>query len=481
MSDSRALELNNLLKGSEETLKLKIKTLYSIIEHCYDGICITDGNGNVLFLNSSYERITDVKRSEVVGENMACIEKNKATSRSNVFLALKDRRTVTIQKKTKMGREVLISSSPIFDKNMNIILVVTTVRDITKLLEMKDEVGVKDSRINGESNIYLQNIKEDFLKQHGIIVQDERMLDVLKVVIKVSKVDTTVLLLGETGVGKGKIARYIHDNSTRSDKKFVKIDCASIPPNLIESELFGYEGGAFTSANKNGKIGSFQLADGGTVFLDEIGELPLNMQVKLLRVLQEKEIKKVGGYKNIKVDVRIIAATNRNLKDMVNKKLFRSDLYYRLNVVPITILPLRYRKGDIEPLVNYFLNSFNNKYGFNKTISCDAMEFLKNYKWPGNIRELKNIIERSMIISNDNKILTKDIHIEGIFDDFNNRKEIVNGNDNFTLRNAVVDLEEALIEKAFKKYGNVRSAACELGISAATLVRKRKRYMKTKV
>ena len=226
------------------------------------------------------------------------------------------------------------------------------------------------------------------------------MLNVLQMIDRVRKLDTTVLLTGETGVGKDKIASYIVRGSNRSAERFIKVNCGAIPSTLIESELFGYERGAFTGANKEGKMGLFEVADKGTIFLDEVGELPPDMQVKLLRVLQEQEIERIGSNKPIKVDVRVIAATNRNLLEMMREKTFRADLFYRLNVFPVTIPPLRERKDDIIPLAEQFLTDLNHKYGMEKRLTDAAKDVLLEYRWPGNVRELKNVVERSMIMSN---------------------------------------------------------------------------------
>ncbi|WP_423230007.1 sigma-54 interaction domain-containing protein [Clostridium tyrobutyricum] len=458
-----------------KVLQSRINQVYKVIESSYDGIYITDGNANTIFLNRAYEEITGMKRSEMIGKNMRYLENNNYISKSGTLMVLekKQNNTVTIEQKFKTGKTALVSSSPIFDDTGVITMVVTNVRNVTELYELKEQLK-KNKELTEKYYSQLEAMRKQLLNFSDLIAEDDNMIKTLEMARKVAKVDTTVLLLGETGVGKEKVAKYIHKNSIRSGNSFIKIDCGSIPNNLIESELFGYEGGAFTGANKAGKIGLFELADGGTIFLDEVGELTLSMQVKLLRVLQEGEIKRVGGISTIKVDVRIISATNRNLKDMVEKNAFREDLYYRLNVVPITIAPLRNRRGDIEPLINHFLNIFNKKYDFHKIITCGAVDSLKEYKWPGNVRELKNIIERVVIMSTGHKILRSDLPIKEIWS--GNKAELGIEDKNITLKEAVEKLEESLIENAFKKYGNVRSAAEELGINASTLVRKRKRY-----
>lgn len=467
------LEFDDLSREDVDTLRLRLRQLYQVIESSYDGIYITDGNADTIFLNKSYEEITGMKRSEMIGKNMRYLEKNNYISKSGTLMVLENRKDVTIEQKFKTGKTVLVSSSPIFDDKGNITMVVTNVRNVTELYELKEQLK-KNRQLTEKYYSQLEAMRNQLLKFSDIIAKDEKMLNILEIAKKVAKVDTTVLLLGETGVGKEKVAKYIHKNSKRSNKSFIKIDCGCVPCNLIESELFGYEKGAFTGANKEGKIGLFELADSGTIFLDEVGELPLDMQVKLLRVLQEGEIKRVGGTDTIKIDVRVIAATNRNLEEMVKKKTFREDLYYRLNVVPITILPLRERKDDIEPLIEHFMCVFNKKYDFNKIITSGAVDSLKEYRWPGNVRELKNIIERVMIMSTGDKILRSDLPIKEVWSGHKSRTS--GRNRHLTLKEEVESLEESLIEDAFERHGNVRDAAEELGINASTLVRKRKRY-----
>jgi PAS domain S-box-containing protein len=471
MQSKEKIDFNSLLKGDIETLQLKIKHLHQIIDSSYDGIYITDGDGNTIFANKSYEKITGMKKDEMIGKNMRYLEKKNYISRSGTLMVLENKKSVTIEQKFKSGKTVLISSNPIFNDKEEIIMVVTNVRNVTELYELKEKFK-KNKELTEKYYSHLEAMRKQLLKFSDIIVKDEKMLNTLEMARKVAKVDTTVLILGETGVGKEEFSKYIHKNSNRANKSFIKIDCGSIPSNLIEAELFGYEKGAFTGANKDGKIGLFELADCGTVFLDEVGELPIDMQVKLLRVLQEGEIKRVGGTNTIHIDVRIIAATNRNLKKMVEKKVFREDLYYRLNVVPITILPLRERKDDIKPLIDHFLSGFNKKYNLDKVITCGALDSLKEYRWPGNVRELKNIIERVVIMSHGNNILRSDFPIKEIWGNENTEFNIKSIN----LKEAVEKLENNLIERAFNRHGNVRAAAKELGIDASTLVRKRKRY-----
>jgi transcriptional regulator with PAS, ATPase and Fis domain len=283
--------------------------------------------------------------------------------------------------------------------------------------------------------------------------------------------NSTILIQGESGTGKELFARAIHNSSPRKHKPFISINCGAIPENLIESELFGYEGGAFTGARQKGKPGKFELANGGTLFLDEIGDMPLHLQVKLLRALEEQKISRLGGIEDIKIDVRIIAATNKDLESMVEEKGFRKDLFYRLNVIPLRIPPLRERgKGDIEILANFFIKKYSkilNK--FIKGISDDAMKLLKEYMWPGNIRELENTIEYGINVDNDGIITAEDLP-KKFRDGFNRRQTIM----------PVEEVIKKEVEKAVKFYGNTvdgkKKAASALGIGIATLYRWLNKY-----
>ncbi len=460
------------------SVKSKLKELQDIIEGSNDGIYVTDKYANTILVNKHWEKITGIKREEVLEKNMIVLEKKGYMSKSGTLIALKDKKSVTIEQELRTGKKVLVSSSPILDKEGNVSIVVTSVRDVTELYELKEQIEKNEELSNQKYYSETETLKSQLLNFSDIIVEDENMINVLEMAKKVAKVDTTVLLLGETGVGKEEVAKYIHKNSKRHSKSFMKINCGAIPEHLMESEFFGYEKGAFTGANKEGKIGLFEMCNNGNLFLDEVGELPLDMQVKLLRVLQENEITRIGGTKTIKIDVRIIAATNRDLKKMVDKKLFREDLYYRLNVIPITVLPLRERKKDIKPLAMYFLSKFNKKYNFNKSITCAAMDYLYKYEWPGNVRELRNIMERTVIMCTGKKILRNDLTIR-MCSNYNVAEPDVK-NEHFSLKEAVENLENVLIESSFEKYGNVRSAAKELGIDASTFVRKRKKFKNKK-
>lgn len=450
-----------------------LKMLEVIIETSYDGIYLTDGNANTIYVNKSYERITGLKKEDLLGHNMAEIVNNGIMSEATSFWVLKNKVPITVYQTFNTGKSALVTSTPFFDENQEIKMIVTNVRDITELKELQE----KDKQRKNENSKYksiIEELKLQIASNEFIIAEDEKMLNLLLLAKRVARVDTTILINGETGSGKEVLAKYIYNNSLRKDKPFIKINCGAIPENLIESEFFGYADGSFTGAAKGGKMGIFEAANNGTLLLDEVGELPLNMQVKLLRVLQDGQFEKVGSNNTIKVDVRIIAATNRNLEDMVEKGLFREDLFYRLNVVPLKAIPLRERKSSIVPLVDYFVKVYNEKYKMEKTISKEALKYLYEYNWPGNIRELRNLIEMLVVTTIDEVINQNNLPNQI----FTTCKDKLYDKDKLPkLTDAVDMIEKELIIKAFKKHGNVRSAAKELGIDPSTFVRKRQKYI----
>lgn len=333
-----------------------------------------------------------------------------------------------------------------------------------------------------------------------IIGESQPIRKVFEVVEKAAPAESTVMVFGESGTGKEMIARALHANSLRADKSFIAVNCAAIPHELLESELFGYEKGAFTGAS-NKRIGRLELANEGTIFLDEIGDMPMTLQVKLLRVLSEREIDRIGGSSSIHIDVRVIAATHRNLEQAVQNGKFREDLYYRLNIIPIFIPPLRERKSDIPLLVTYFLKRFNAaKYGLEKTISKEAVDILINYGWPGNIRELANFMERMVVLSPGREITPRDLPDKVLGEAHRERWAPLEDpefdespaqalqkslkktyamslpNEGMNLKSAVENFERGLILEALGKTDWVKNKAANLlGLNRTTLVEKLKK------
>jgi len=446
-----------------------VKEMDAIIESSYDGLYVTDGKANTLRVNSSWEKITGLSAKDVIGKNMADLEMQGYFSKSVTLMVLKEKRPLSIQAKVITGREVLVSGSPIFDDDGNISMVVSNVRDLTDIRRLSQQLK-QSKRLTEQYHNKLEKLKAQLVKHEDIIAESKAMKDVLELAMRVAQVDTQVLITGATGVGKEMVANFIYNNSKRSSKGlFLKINCGAIPENLLETELFGYEGGAFTGASPKGKAGLFELADRGTIILDEIAELSLKLQVKLLRAIQDLKITRVGGTKSKKIDVRLIFITNRDLKKMVENGTFREDLYFRLNVVPIYIPPLKERRDDILHLINFFLHKFNLKYGKNVHFSRVVIDHLINYDWPGNVRELSNLIERLVIVTPHDEVLMEDLP-DALSKDFLNLP--ISQED--SLKKAVRQFEWSLMRKAINKHGSVQQAANYLKVDPATIYRKLK-------
>ncbi|MDD3270148.1 MAG: sigma 54-interacting transcriptional regulator [Syntrophomonadaceae bacterium] len=461
-------EFEALVKESEYTKKLN-RELDAIIESSFDGLYVTDGEANTLMLNSGFQRITGITAEECLGRNMADLVEEGVFSRSGTLFALEKRERVTISLVARTGNEVLVTSNPIFDDEGNIILVVTNVRDITELNNLERKL----EQVEGLTRFYLTELQSLKLQtSRQLVFNSSKMKELLNMVLRVTGVDSTVLIQGESGVGKELIAEIIHSNSNRKDGPMVKVNCGAIPENLLESELFGYEAGAFTGASKTGKVGLFEFAQGGILFLDEIGDMPLNLQVKLLRVLQDKEINRVGGEQPIKVDLRILAGTNRNLVEMIANHQFRLDLYYRLNVIPILVPPLRERREDIPVLANYFIEGFNQKYQMNKHLHKAVIDVLTEYEWPGNVRELENLMERLVVTSINNIINMQDLPASFKIPPVkvNSEQELI------PLREAIENTERQLLKNAFARYRSSYQVAEVLKVNQSTIIRKASKY-----
>lgn len=462
--------LDDLLIDAHETDKLN-RALDAIIENSYDGIYITDQDGITLYTNSAIERITGIPKEYYIGKSVDQLIKRGILNASVTHKVVKLRRTVSVVQDNFAGKETLITGSPVFNAEGEIEQVVTNIRDLSDLNELMHEL----TKANELNNQYKQEIEKlrKITSKDGVVFVSDKMKMIYEIAERISDIDATVLILGETGVGKDVLARNIYNRSIRSKKgDFIKINCGAIPADLLESELFGYEGGAFTGANQKGKPGMFELAESGILFLDEVGELPLQLQVKLLRALQEREIQRIGGTKPKKIDVRIIAATNRNLSEMVKSGDFREDLFYRLNVIPITIPPLRERREDILALTDLFLTKANEQYKFSKEIDSRLKEYFYQHDWPGNVRELINIVERLVVLT-DNRILS----INDLPEEYQpeNRNQ-PNLNATLTLKEAVERAEKEILTKAAQTYQTTYEIAEALDSSQATIVRKLKKY-----
>lgn len=425
--------------------------LIKLLESSYDGIWITDHVGKILFANSANAKLLGVPRSELENKTTQELQDEGVFQTSAILEALQTRQQVSrVCNNPRTCLTVLATATPVFNEAGDIQYIFNNVRDITALNEMRESLQDKDEIIR-QQNSQLETMKLR-LGVGTIVANSKAFTQVVELARRAATFDgATVLILGESGTGKEVISELIVNTSPRKDKPYLQINCGAIPENLIESELFGYEKGAFTGADAKGRKGLFEAANGGTVFLDEIGDLPLHMQVKLLRVLQQRRIVRVGGTETVNLDVRIIAATNKDLKQMVNEGRFREDLYYRLNVVPIEIPPLRDRKEDILPLVNHFLTVANRKYHTNKSIYSDTIDVLESYSWPGNVRELENLME-NLVITTPGDIIRRENLSERLKFSTENRG-FTEDTEVITLKETVERAEYMAIQKAIRQCG----------------------------
>ncbi len=435
----------------------------SVLDSISDAIFIDDSTGHALWCNKAWQEIYKASFDDIVGKHVSELEKAGIFTPSVATIVLEEKRETTIIHENRNGTKLLSTGTPIIDTDGNISKIITTSRDITELSNMQ-------SRLSGDND--QESDQSNPPSNHKVVAASLAMKNVLQLASRLADVDSTVLLTGESGVGKGMIAEYLYDNGNRNKGPFISVNCGAIPESLIESELFGYEKGAFTGARSEGKKGFFEAADGGTIFLDEIGDLPLSLQVKLLHVIQERLIIRVGGTKKIPVDVRIISATNRNLKTDVEQGRFREDLYYRLNVVPINIPPLRERVDDIPVLIQLFLNVYNEKYHQEKIITSAAEKILAGFQWPGNIRELQNIVERLVLTAGGKSIDVDDLP-EFIIEGSETADTIPRHG---SLQDQLAMTEKHILTKAAKQCHSTRDIARLLQTSQPTIVRKLNKY-----
>ncbi len=448
--------------------------LESILEFSHDGLAISDDQGCFLRVSPSFGKLLGIPAADLAGRSVTSLADEGRLFIPVVQAVMERKEPVSMTQTTPSGQQVLATSIPVLDEQGMLVRIVTNLRDLTELNDLREQV----QQTNELSRRYLQELEEwraRFTATSEVIASSLIMQRVLELALHVAKVDSTVLITGESGVGKEVVAKLIHRVSPRRDGPFIEINCGAIPETLLESELFGYERGAFTGANREGRTGIFELANNGTLLLDEIAEIPLNLQVKLLRALQEQEIYRVGGTHPIKLNVRIIAATNKNLWEMVQTHVFREDLYYRLNVVPMEIPPLRKRREDILPLANHFLKICNDKYGYKRQLSPDVYQVFESYGWPGNVRELQNLVERLVVTSNTEMITEKHLP-PSIFKKALGSPQAVQVFGLTTLKEATETVEKELVSRALRVGKSTRRAAELLGVTHSTIVRKLKQY-----
>lgn len=465
--------------------KMEIKKHLSLIlESLHDPVIIIDKEGYVTFINKAYTKQFDVPKEKILGKKLKDIEEN-----ARILEVLKSGEPLINNWSyvRSLKKHIFANITPLLNEVNDMIGVITIMKDISEMKKLEEELE--------EYIQYTNQLQEQLDKKNFSLLQSEsfEMKKIVSLAKKVSGTDATVLLTGESGVGKEIFARAIHEASPRHEKAFIAINVASIPDTLFESELFGYEEGSFTGSKKGGKKGLLEQANGGTLFLDEVSEMSLNLQVKLLRVIQEREFHRVGGTKTYPLDVRIICATHRDLQKEIKKGNFREDLYYRINVVPIHIPPLRERKEDIPFLIDNILKELTTKYMKHVSIDSDLIAILQRYDWPGNVRELHNVIERMLAVSTSSFFKQEDIppHIRGGGEASEEEEvhytlptemnHVVASLKEKKLPEIVEEIEQLVIKEVLKESRNRTEAIERIGISRKAFYAKLKKYGLSKV
>ncbi|WP_026564304.1 sigma-54 interaction domain-containing protein [Bacillus sp. UNC41MFS5] len=452
--------------------------LNKIIETSNNNITITDEEGIILRSNPEHWAIYGMKPDTYIGTSVYQLEKEGLLAPSINAIVLKEKKFTRIMQHTKTGHVVMSTGYPIFNQEGRLVRAISYSQDQTEIWKLQEEYELLQRKVKGYQT-EVEDLREKEIDHHSIIAKSNQTQQILKTIHNVAKTDATILLLGPSGVGKSTFARTLHNKSNRNKEPFIEVNCSTIPESLFESEIFGYEPGSFTGANKQGRQGLIEQADSGTLFLDEIGELPLAMQAKLLKVLQEKSIKRIGGKKERLINFRLIAATNQDLEKMVGEGKFRLDLFYRLNVVPIQIPSLHERKEDIPILIQHYLKKTNDKYQTIKKFHSSTFEVMTHYEWPGNIRELENLIERLILTIEEPTIYPSHLPlaITGEQTEVSSSMAIekeVNGTHD--LKKALEKVEMQLIAQAYKQCKTTYEMADYLGISQPSVIYKLKKY-----
>jgi transcriptional regulator with PAS, ATPase and Fis domain len=460
--------------------KYLMKDIDVLLDCIDEAILIVDRDANILKYNDTFSRLIDLMGRSIVGVNLKDLVASGMLRESAALKSLEIKKKIDMNLTYETGQTATWTYIPVFDERGELVLTVGTGRDMTKLVTLEKKLKISETIISQYEGRNLKMVGDK--GQVEIIYSSSVMQQVIRLGWKAAATASPVLIWGETGVGKEVVADFIHHASTRSDKPFIAINCASIPDELLEAELFGYEEGSFTGAKRSGKQGLLEEAHEGTLFLDEIGELPLKMQTKLLRFLQEGKFKKIGGVKTQAVDVRILCATNLTMDQLMNSKHFRQDLFYRIAVVPIFIPPLSDRPEDILPLIRHFIQIFNAKYNTDIKLPAKLMNRLAQYEWPGNVRELKNVIERMAIIHSSQELNEEDLelilNIKPRQD--NNVRDMQAPQPAMialpsSLPRALEQFEEKWIRQAYQMTGSIVKAAKKLGINPSTIHRKLKK------
>ncbi len=453
------------------TISLSQNEFRLLIDSLSDGLVLTDAAGIILMVNHNWEKISGIARQDVESRNVRVLVRKGYYSHSIVAQSLSEGQSAASIVRFANGTEALATAIPVRAENL-IKLVICSVQDIIEL-EANYRAWENSQYLKASLPIELEERSKDIPELNNIVAHSSAMQSLLRSLLQVAKVDSTVLFTGESGTGKTLLARLLHSLSPRSGRgRFLAVNCAAVPPTLLDSELWGYDGGAFTGARREGKVGLVEAAQGGTLLLDEIAELPLELQAKLLEVLHSKTFVRIGSTRTRFSDVRFICATNHNLEDMVAEGRFREDLYWRINVLPVYVPPLRERHEDIAALAYQFLKQFNTYYNMDKKLAPDVLRCLQTYLWPGNIRELENTLEQLAVLTPGSTITLGDLPSHLVKDPDSNLDRW----QDYSLKDAVQEFESQIIEQTVAEKPTLAAAAQALGIDVSTLTRKRRRY-----
>ncbi|MET3288906.1 UNVERIFIED_CONTAM: PAS domain S-box-containing protein [Brevibacillus sp. OAP136] len=465
-----------------DTHRFELESDYflQILDTIDSGVHIADYQGNTLWINKTVEKMIGIKREDLIGINVSQQEQNGMFSPSVIRTALEQKKKSTLVQRMQNGKKYMVSAHILYNQKNEPQYVIAYGPDFNKVLLEGSPAEVDEIRLLLER--YIRELRRSNVKQsyngkeeHAFIGKSKAFDTLTEFIEKVADVETTVLIAGETGVGKNVVAEHIHQLSERQEHPFIHINCAAIPEALLESELFGYQKGAFTGANNSGKLGLVKMAEKGTLFLDEVSELPLPLQSKLLQLLQNKTYLPIGSSETVKANVRIIAATNQDLEMLVEQGKFRADLFYRLNVLPIHIPPLRERQDDIFPLLCFYLQKFNSKYNRNRKLSNEAIHALQQYRWPGNIRELENVLEQLVIMAKKDEITIHDLP-KRYLEQADKEVHSFSVSQTACLKTTLYDIEREIILQSYQEHKTTRKTAKALGITQSSLIRRMAKY-----
>ncbi|WP_020675187.1 sigma-54 interaction domain-containing protein [Geopsychrobacter electrodiphilus] len=458
---------------TDRTIEELNRELNAIINSSSDGLFVCRADGTVIRINPASERMHHVRAEEMLGKNIFTLVEEGFVDRSAALEAIRSRKQVSVLQNHR-GRKLMSTGTPVFDEAGALVLVVVTVRDVTEIDQLQRSIEEEEAR-SSQFREQMLAAQQFELEERQIIARSPVMVQVLKQAVRAGGADSTVLILGESGVGKGVVADLIHSHSKRAQGPMIRINCGAIPETLIESELFGYEKGAFTGA-QTAKPGYFELADGGTLFLDEIAELPLGSQVKLLRFLEDGRITRLGATTASAINVRVLAATHRDLEKMVASERFRLDLYYRLNVIPLTVPPLRERHDCLLPLLRHYIGYFGRRGDLTRRLGRAAVDSLLAYDYPGNVRELMNLCERLVVMSETEVIGETDLPRM-----IRPTQSTAAANDPLwqngqTLAEILASVERRVLTEMSACCANQTEVAARLGINQSTVARKLKKH-----